>query len=133
MTKFKDLAEVCAVITSDLERELKIRPEVKLWDLEDCPFIPSKNEGILIDREIPQHLVYNCDETLLIPSEEDVTVRETLRSNILRTLCPVTSQPDHAEVTISYSGKKTGTPICAESILYGITDGQQSKTAAGTR
>ena len=106
MTKFKDLAEVCAVITSDLERELKIRPEVKLWDLEDCPFIPSKNEGILIDREIPQRLVYNCDQTLLIPSEEDVTVRETLRSNILRTLCPVTSQPDHAEVTISYAGKK---------------------------
>lgn len=106
MTKFKDLAEVCAVITSDLERELKIRPEVKLWDLEDCPFIPQKNDGVLIDTETPPRIVYSCDDTLLVPSAEGMTVRETLRSNILRTLCPVTSQPDHAEVTISYAGKK---------------------------
>ena len=32
-------------------------------------------------------------------------MEETLSSNLLRSRCPVTGQPDHASVTISYRGR----------------------------
>lgn len=106
MTKFKDLTEVQDLITSDLERELKSRPEVRLYDLEDCPFkLSDRSYGLLIDSEPLSRISYNYDASLL-KNSDDRTVEETLRSNILRTLCPVTSQPDHAEVIIKYRGPK---------------------------
>ncbi len=104
MTKFRDLAEVQSIITKDLERELKSHPEVKLYDLEQCPFVLSdRSIASIIDNEPLTKVSYNYDASLLKSDDENI-VEETLRSNILRTLCPVTSQPDHAEVIIKYKG-----------------------------
>lgn len=106
MTKFRDLNEVQNLITKDLERELKSRPVVQLYDLEDCPFVLSdRTHGILIDNTPLSKVSYSYDATLLTTDESKI-VEETLRSNILRTLCPVTSQPDHAEVIVNYKGPK---------------------------
>ena len=105
MTKFRDLDEIQRIITADLERELKSRPEVKIYDLEDCPFtLSDRSAGVLIDNEPIANPGYDYDDSLL-KNDSDEIVTEDLRSNVLRTLCPVTSQPDHAEVTIRYKGK----------------------------
>lgn len=105
MTKFKDLAELTAVITSDLEKELQSKPLVKLLDLEDCPFTPQKPNYSLIDHAELKIKSYDYDDTLLKFGGDDF-VEENLRSNVLRTLCPVTGQPDHAEVFIHYKGQR---------------------------
>ena len=47
---------------------------------------------------------YNPD--LLHAEEGEKIVRETLYSNLLKSNCPVTNQPDWAGVCITYSGKK---------------------------
>ena len=104
MTKFASANEVALVIAHDLEHELKHDVEINVYTNEDCPFNPSEKEGVLIDSLTPTEITYEYKPDLL--QNEDVKTKETLRSDILRTLCPVTGQPDHAEVFISYEGKK---------------------------
>lgn len=47
---------------------------------------------------------YHVDKSTLKTEEDEVV--ETLHSNLLRTNCPVTQQPDWATVIIEYKGKK---------------------------
>jgi 7-cyano-7-deazaguanine reductase len=102
MTKFASKDEVAAVIEHDLSHELKHDVEVKIFTDEECPFEPQPKEGELIDLAEPAGISYSYNPDFL--KREAGKTRETLRSNILRTLCPVTGQPDHAEVFISYEG-----------------------------
>ncbi len=51
---------------------------------------------------------YEVDPSLLkaAPSDDNEPVTEILASNLLRSRCPVTGQPDHASVMIGYTGPK---------------------------
>lgn len=49
--------------------------------------------------------VYEPDASLLKAASDEV-VEETLSSNLLRSRCPVTGQPDHASIVISYRGRR---------------------------
>ena len=63
--------------------------------------------GTLLEAD-PGDLVctaYEPAPELLKAAEGDEIVEETLCSNLLRSRCPVTGQPDHASVTISYRGR----------------------------
>ena len=60
--------------------------------------------GICIDSSDATCDVFDVDASLLETDEE--TVSETLHSNVLRSLCPVTDQPDMGSVLISYSGPR---------------------------
>ncbi len=67
--------------------------------------------GTLLEKEAGDmtFTVYDVDPTLLkpAPAEEDAKpVTEILSSNLLRSRCPVTGQPDHASITIGYLGPK---------------------------
>ena len=104
MTKFASKEEVARVIAHDLRHELKHEVEVQVFSDEECPFTPEQKHGILIDGETPSGISYSYNPDFL--KSEGGTAREDLRSDILRTLCPVTGQPDHAEVFISYEGPK---------------------------
>lgn len=104
MTKFKDLDEVQNLIAHDLTHELGDGVRVRVYPVENAPFAPSKLQGTLIDDLTPSAVTYDCDDALLTFASDDI-VEETLRSNLLRTLCPVTGQPDHAEVTVRYRGR----------------------------
>ncbi len=106
MTKMKNLKQLEDVIRADLSKELECEIQVNLFPVEDCPFSIVKLQGDLIDNEerLPmQTLAYNPD---ILSADKNLVVRETLRSNILRTLCPVTGQPDHASVQICYEGSR---------------------------
>ena len=47
---------------------------------------------------------YEVDPTLLDAGRGDV--RETLRSDLFRSVCPVTGQPDYASLSIAYAGPR---------------------------
>ncbi len=106
MTKFANLDEVAAIIKNDLSALLKTKVKVKLFELDVCAFPITSAQGLLIDKEVSLDSVeYNYNPRLLkCASLKEVD--ETLCSNVVRTLCPVTSQPDHATVFISYRGRE---------------------------
>lgn len=64
-----------------------------------------------------------CSERkyVLRNSSESGNVKEGLYSNLLRSKCPVTGQPDWATVIICYSGKKNGSKVVAP--LYHLLQG----------
>jgi 7-cyano-7-deazaguanine reductase len=61
-------------------------------------------DGILLD-ELPVSIdAYHPAPELLTTTDEQVS--EALVSNLLKTNCPVTGQPDWASIVVRYSGKK---------------------------
>lgn len=105
-TRFSGLEEVQAVITHDLNRALQCQVQVRLYELDACPycFAPRELPGTLIDRRDGvsiKEFKYTPD---CLNRGSGPRVEEILRSNLLRTLCPVTGQPDHASVLIHYQG-----------------------------
>lgn len=66
--------------------------------------------------------VYDVDPTLLSADKNDV-VTEDLKSHLLRSRCPVTSQPDSGSVMISYKGPR----IDREGLLQYIVSYRQHK------
>jgi 7-cyano-7-deazaguanine reductase len=59
--------------------------------------------GVCVDNSDVDCSIWDVDATLL-QSNPDDTVTESLHSHVLRSLCPVTAQPDLGSVLVSYSG-----------------------------
>ncbi len=72
-----------------------VTPE--LWQM----FFPSSNEGLSID-----NCPFDESESPEILLESKRAVREHISSNLLRSMCPVTGQPDWGTVDIIYEGAK---------------------------
>ena len=104
-TKFLSEIEVRNLIKKDLSEAIKDKVIVKFFPLE-FNFKLNKPSGICID-----HLNIGCTkETKTITPEilsvEDTFCKEHIYSNLLKSNCPVTKQPDWATVEISYEGQK---------------------------
>ena len=56
---------------------------------------------------------YRYNPALLQPAQSREPVSETWHTDLFRSLCPVTGQPDWASIVVSYTGR----PIVAESLL----------------
>jgi 7-cyano-7-deazaguanine reductase len=61
-------------------------------------------EGVNLDRLDLDTNIYHPDASLLRANRDDAPVEETLVSNLLKSNCPVTGQPDWGSVQIRYSG-----------------------------
>jgi 7-cyano-7-deazaguanine reductase len=61
-------------------------------------------EGLSLDRLDLDADVYEPDASLLSAAFDEAPVEETLHSNLLKSNCPVTGQPDWASVQIHYVG-----------------------------
>ncbi|MEA3116989.1 MAG: 7-cyano-7-deazaguanine reductase [Paraburkholderia sp.] len=61
-------------------------------------------DGLSLDRLDLEADVYHPDASLLTAAHEDAPVEETLVSNLLKSNCPVTGQPDWGSVQIRYVG-----------------------------
>jgi len=111
-TQFDSLAEVEKLIKDDLSEATNSKIEVELQELSDInSHIIQKMPGLNID-----HLDVACDEfapnkNLLLTNSD--SIHETLNSNLLKSNCLVTSQPDWGSIVIEYKGKK----INNESLL----------------
>ena len=106
--RFANPTEVVRRIRDDIE--IRVKTEVFI------EFLPFDGSAVLDALTITQFQdldelnvevsTYQPDPGVLRTAEDSRPVQETLRSNLLRTLCPVTSQPDYATVYIRYAGKQ---------------------------
>lgn len=112
--RYEDAAAVAAVLRADLSRAAGA--EVGVW-LEDdlasveahCRPLPGRCLDTL-DVEIER---YEPDAGILRRADGNEIVTETLVSNLLKSNCPVTGQPDWGSVQIRYTGPR----IDPESLL----------------
>ena len=101
MTRFESTAELQDLIESDLNActgsdiELLIHSSGDATDIEEF-------SGICVDSTDIRCDVFDVDASFLQAGTEIVI--ESLHSHLLRSLCPVTNQPDLGSVMISYKG-----------------------------
>lgn len=108
LTKFTSLDAVAKTIERDLSNATKSKVKVTCFDVEDMAMASCSIPGICIDNNDISAFKVNfnkIDKKLLAFLDTDTEVLDRVYySNIIRTLCPVTSQPDFATVIVSYKG-----------------------------
>jgi 7-cyano-7-deazaguanine reductase len=108
MTKFESLKDVETVFARDLSRLLECEVEVELFEIKNKEFGFESPRGICLEeQEFARSLCfrnYEYSPKVLKAAENKKTVSKTYYTNLFRSLCPVTAQPDHATVVIDYKG-----------------------------
>ena len=94
-------------VKSDLEEQLECEVTIGFLpftrdDVHDCLFMKEAQD---VDGLLSADSRFEPDEMILGTQEDNSRVEETWRSDLLRTTCPVTGQPDYATVYIQYSGR----------------------------
>lgn len=103
-TQFADRSEVQQLLVRDLSACAQADVEVVISDIEHNPdYAVVELQGQCLDQLDVELASYSPDATLLTTG--DNLVEECLYSHLLRSLCPVTGQPDWGSVIISYRGK----------------------------
>jgi len=104
-TRFDDAAAVTAAIEGDLSRATGAAVGVRLTlparfaDLRLAPMAGDSLDALplVVDR-------YELDPSALTAAGDQAT--ETLRTDLFRSVCPITGQPDFASVAIRYTGPR---------------------------
>ena len=103
MTAFESIADVRSAIRNDLGRLTESDVEVSLTTATgESPV--EEFQGQCIDSVDTKCNIYTVDASLLRSGGE--TVSNALHSHLLRSLCPVTDQPDIGSVLVSYRGPR---------------------------
>lgn len=104
-TKYSNIDEVEQTLIRDLSACVKADVEVSISAVEGnrAYDIVDVDGECLDDLDIEMDS-YQLDSGLLTTSGEQV--EETLYSHLLRSLCPVTGQPDWGSIIVSYRGEK---------------------------
>lgn len=109
---FQDMAALRQTITDDITHAINYPVKVALFDLDNIEFQETKTlRGICLD-----HLDIDCQDFVVNPGllkTNTNMVSETLYSNLLKSNCLVTFQPDWGSVQIIYHGPQ----IIHESLL----------------
>lgn len=113
-TKFESKDHVINAIVKDLTDTCGARVLVDIYDLDEYQekIKIGEPKGICIDGSNIVIKQYQPDQNLL-KVKQDREVSESLYSNLLKTNCPVTNQPDWASIYVDYTGPK----IDRESLL----------------
>jgi 7-cyano-7-deazaguanine reductase len=102
--------EIKEIIQSDLAKLLESRPNVEITEISPTTASGTVQWGIhSIQGTLLDDLEISCDcydvnPSLLQVDDTRTSFNGTVYSNLLRTLCPITSQPDWATVEIQYNG-----------------------------
>lgn len=106
-TKIASVEEATRLIARDVSACVGAPVEVLIDDLARWEMPVTRVPGIVLEAECAdlECSVYEPDASLLKAASDEV-VEETLSSNLLRSRCPVTGQPDHASIVISYRGRR---------------------------
>ncbi|MFO1302838.1 MAG: NADPH-dependent 7-cyano-7-deazaguanine reductase QueF [Burkholderiales bacterium] len=99
-TRFDDEASVTATVERDLSAAAGARVQVSIVREARIAPLPGASidaEDVAIDR-------YEVDPSLLRAQGDRVD--ETLRSDLFRSVCPVTGQPDYASIALTYRGPR---------------------------
>ena len=113
---FKTIQNIDAasqLIKDDLEKVVKGEVKLELFSCDSSEakdtFSINQPNGICLDNlEVQQTLqsLSNPAGILMLDKKTGVVTQESLYSNLFRSTCPVTGQPDWATVEIIYSGEK---------------------------
>lgn len=104
--QFKSMAEAAQVIQKDLEAILKTKVTIMLHPLSALASLSVKSafEGFCLDDLDIDCSVYNVDKTLLHTGNNWIS--ETLYTDLFRSNCLITRQPDWGSLQIAYEGKQ---------------------------
>lgn len=105
-TRFSSEEELVEFISRDLSLAAGARVEVGLEDLDSSSFLTrlSHPEGLCLDYYDLTTDCYSYKPSFLVSSQG--FKHERLYSNLLRTNCPITNQPDWASLLIEYEGRQ---------------------------
>lgn len=116
---FDGFESVQDTIARDLSEALETNVLVKLWSLNETITI-TKPEGICVDVLDVKIKSYDFDHRIEILNDliaDELVVSEKLYSNLLRSNCPITGQPDWGAVMIEYHGRKISHQKLLEYII----------------
>ncbi len=106
MSRYDDAAAVADTIGRDLGRAVGAKVGLRLDEGDPRQaFDIGRAAGACIDGLDVACDRYEVDATLLTANPDEV-VEEQLHSHLLRSLCPVTAQPDHGSVLLDYAGPR---------------------------
>jgi 7-cyano-7-deazaguanine reductase len=104
-TKIESISALSEILQSDLSKASGASVQVKLKDLKQVdPESFQMLSGVCLDEQNISCDIYHVNPEYL--SCENDIVDETVYSQLLKSNCPVTNQPDWASIEIAYSGKK---------------------------
>lgn len=102
-SKFASQDEVTDIIATDLSLKAGANVQVKLMSLNHADTCIKKQfEGVCLDNLNIACDTYQTNADFLI--NDHATVSETVFSDLLRSNCPITGQPDWGSVQITYTG-----------------------------
>lgn len=101
--KFKSMEQVAQTAKKDLEAILETSVSIMLHPLSK---LPAKNafDGVCLDELDIACSVYHVDKNLL--HTDNTWVSETVYTDLLRSNCLITHQPDWGSVQIAYQGNQ---------------------------
>ena len=100
-TRFANRAELLNTLNSDLGIAFRAPVMIELIDLAQIPQISAQAPGICLDGLDVKLSQYEHTPALLELEEgEERAVKETLHTNLFRSLCPGTGQPDFAPIVV---------------------------------
>lgn len=106
-TKFASWQEVADVLSKDLSACAGQDVDVTLSPLQDFAELNiGEFDGINIDGQDIEIDDYSFNPELLQDAATGMVVTETLHSDLLKSNCLITNQPDWGSVRISYTGKR---------------------------
>ncbi len=109
-------------VTTDLSDCVGAPVDFELIALQSADnFSITKPNGICLDELDVACTDFSVNPELLEVADDGKFVSETLYSNLLKSNCLITSQPDWATVSIEYTGKA----ICHQSLLQYIVSFRQ--------
>ncbi len=104
-TKISGIAALESMVKGDLEKRIEADVVVRIVTLDKAEaFNIQALMGESIDALDVECSVYLVEPAFLVVENEEIT--ETLYSNLLKSNCLVTNQPDWGSVQITYTGKK---------------------------
>jgi 7-cyano-7-deazaguanine reductase len=107
-TRFADAAEVRARIAADLSRVAggPVHVAGGLPPMASRPGEAGAGAAFLLDTLDVDIAAYGPPDASLLVADAGDIAAETLRSDLLKSNCPVTGQPDWASVRIAYGGPR---------------------------
>ena len=113
---FKDKQEVQDCIKTDLETKLQHSISCQLKELSNTPTSFDNSKYSCIDKQDITASCYETNSSLIKISDPEIC-KQSYYSELLRSRCPVTGQPDWATVYIDTEGPK----LCTKGLLQYIT------------
>lgn len=103
-TKIESAEKLQSMLQADLSEGFGVDISVALFSVDEFPVAPVAS-ATLIDELDVECSIYQPDASLLKVDRSNM-VQEVLSSNLLKSNCPVTGQPDWATVWVDYKGSK---------------------------